>query len=58
MVLPGVMIGKGAIVAAGAVVTRDVPPHTLVAGIPARVVRQLSEEGEPASGELNAGEAG
>lgn len=39
MVLKGVTIGDGAVVAAGAVVTRDVPPRALVAGIPARVVR-------------------
>jgi acetyltransferase-like isoleucine patch superfamily enzyme len=40
-VLKGVRIGRGAVVAAGAVVVRDVPPHTLVAGVPARVVREL-----------------
>jgi maltose O-acetyltransferase len=40
-VLPKVRIGAGSIVAAGAVVTRDVPPNTLVAGVPARVVRTL-----------------
>jgi maltose O-acetyltransferase len=40
-VLKGVHIGRGAVVAAGAVVVRDVPPHTLVAGVPARVVREL-----------------
>jgi acetyltransferase-like isoleucine patch superfamily enzyme len=42
MVLPGVTIGKRVLVAAGAVVTRDVPDDTLVAGNPARVVRSLS----------------
>ena len=40
-VLPKVKIGAGAIVAAGAVVTRDVPPNSLVAGVPARVLRDL-----------------
>jgi acetyltransferase-like isoleucine patch superfamily enzyme len=38
-VLPGVKIGDGAIVAAGAVVTKDVPVNSTVAGIPARVIR-------------------
>jgi acetyltransferase-like isoleucine patch superfamily enzyme len=37
MVLKGVTIGDGAVIAAGSVVNRDVPPNTLVAGIPARV---------------------
>ncbi len=40
-ILPGVSIGAGAVVAAGAVVTHDVPPATLVAGVPAKVIRQL-----------------
>jgi len=40
-ILPGVEIGEGAIVAAGAVVTESVPPHTLAAGVPARVVKEL-----------------
>ena len=44
MVLPGVTIGKGAIVAAGAVVHRDVPPFTVVGGVPARILRELSQE--------------
>ena len=40
-ILPGVSVGDGAIVGAGAVVSSDVTPHTVVTGIPARVVRQL-----------------
>ncbi|HXB55245.1 MAG TPA: acyltransferase [Vicinamibacteria bacterium] len=40
-VLPGVRIGEGSFVAAGSVVTADVPAHTLVAGIPAKALRTL-----------------
>lgn len=39
----GVAIGERSVVAAGAVVTRDVPPNSIVAGVPARVVRQIDE---------------
>lgn len=39
IILPGVHIGRGAVIAAGAIVTRDVPEYALVAGIPGRVVR-------------------
>ncbi|MCR5711919.1 MAG: acyltransferase [Prevotella sp.] len=41
VVLPGVRIGTHSVVAAGAVVTKDVLPHSLVAGVPAKLIRQL-----------------
>jgi acetyltransferase-like isoleucine patch superfamily enzyme len=40
-ILPGVTIGENSVVAAGAVVSRDVPPNTVVAGVPAKVVKAL-----------------
>lgn len=42
IILPGVTIGEGAVVAAGAIVTKDVPPYTIVGGNPARHIGQRS----------------
>lgn len=43
-VLPGVTLGQGAVVACGAVVTKDVPDYSVVAGVPARVIGKRNEE--------------
>jgi len=40
-ILCGITVGEGAIVGAGSVVTKDVPPHTVVAGNPAKVIRKI-----------------
>lgn len=42
-VLKGVTIGEGAIVAAGSVVNKDVPAHTMVAGAPARIIKEINK---------------
>jgi acetyltransferase-like isoleucine patch superfamily enzyme len=42
IVLPGVRIGRGSIIGAGAVVTKDIPPFSMAIGVPARVVRQIT----------------
>ncbi len=51
VILPGVTVGRGSIVAAGAVVTKDVAPDTLVGGVPARVIRELPEDPVAAAAE-------
>ncbi|WP_130860581.1 sugar O-acetyltransferase [Gracilibacillus phocaeensis] len=43
-ILPGVTIGDHAVVGAGAVVTKDVPENTVVAGVPAKVVKEINED--------------
>lgn len=42
-ILPGVTIGNHSVVAAGAVVTKDVPPYSLVGGVPAKILKKLKE---------------
>jgi len=44
MILPGVTIGRGAVVAAGAVVSRDVDPYTIVAGVPSRIIGHRQQD--------------
>ncbi|MDE0582109.1 acyltransferase [Planococcus sp. A6] len=43
IILPGVNIGKGAIVGAGSIVTKNVPPYSIAAGNPAKIVKKLIE---------------
>ena len=44
VILPGVTIGRHVVVAAGAIVTKDVPPNSLVAGVPAKIIKDLNEK--------------
>ena len=42
VILPGVKVGKGSIVAAGAVVTKDIPKYSIVGGVPAKIIKKRS----------------
>ncbi len=44
VVLPGVTVGRGSIVGANAVVTKDVEPYTIVGGVPARLIKKRTSE--------------
>lgn len=44
IVLDGVRVGRGSIIGAGSVVTKDIPPRSLVVGVPGKVVRELSDQ--------------
>jgi acetyltransferase-like isoleucine patch superfamily enzyme len=43
IILPGIIVGESAVCGAGSVVTKDVPPNTIVAGVPARIIRELEK---------------
>lgn len=45
-ILPGVIIGERAFVAAGSVVTKSIPPETLAAGVPAKIIKKIDEDGK------------
>ena len=47
VILPGVTIGEKSVVGAGAVVTADIPPYTVAAGVPAKVIKTLDIERKP-----------
>ncbi|MNH37796.1 Galactoside O-acetyltransferase [compost metagenome] len=42
VILPGVTIGENSVIAAGSIVTRDIPPNVLAGGTPAKVIRELN----------------
>ncbi|WP_255453216.1 acyltransferase [Thermococcus sp. GR6] len=52
IILPGVTIGENSVVGAGSVVTKDVPPYTVVAGNPAKVIKHLQPKPEVKDSEL------
>ncbi len=49
VILPGVTIEDGAVIAAGAVVSKDVPSNVVVGGVPARIIKNIPIEADPVS---------
>ena len=50
VVIEGVHVGEGAVIAAGAIVTHDVAPYTVVAGVPAKVIKKVDQKTESKTG--------
>lgn len=46
IILPGVKIGKGSIIGAGAVLTKDIPPYSIAGGVPAKIIKSRLNKGE------------
>jgi acetyltransferase-like isoleucine patch superfamily enzyme len=57
ILLPGITVHEGGVIAAGAVVTKDVPPNTLVGGVPAKVLKVYSQENQKPENETETGSA-
>lgn len=45
VICAGVTVGKGSVIGAGSVVTRDIPPMNFAAGVPCKVIREITDEG-------------
>lgn len=57
-ILPGVRIGENSVIGGGAIVTKDIPANSVAVGNPARVIRTLSPDERPASGQFSATDLG